>query len=357
MRIGYVPYSPDLRYAGDRRRFCYYARKRNIAFELAKPSETYDIVVVTERGDLSTWSGYSRGEARVVYTLINRYLAVPRWDPKGLLRGVAKFVTREASHLQLNYWRAMEAMCERADAVVCTTQEQRQDILPYCQNVHVILDIHSDDVHAVKTRYTSGDTFNFGWEGLAENIEPFLTIRDVLARLQQKRRIALHLVTELRYGRFMRKYWQSDTARLTAKLPAPTYLYQWHPDTCSAIIAACDMALIPIALDKPVDAGKPENKLLLFWRLGMPTVVSATPAYSRAMRECGLAMDCRTDQEWEETLLGLLGNEEARRQAGQKGKAFVQKYHGEQTILKQWDTLFSSVLKEKEREAEPASVR
>jgi len=344
LRIGYVPYSPDLRYAGDRRRFCYYARKRNIVFELAKPSETYDIVVVTERGDLSMWSSYSRGEARVVYTLINRYLAVPRWDPKGLLRGVAKFVTREASHLQLNYWRAMEAMCERADAVVCTTQEQRQDILPHCQNVHVILDIHSDDVHAVKTRYASGDTFNFGWEGLAENIEPFLTIRDVLARLQQKRRIALHLVTELRYGRFMRKYWQSDTARLTAKLPAPTYLYQWHPDTCSAVIAACDMALIPIALDKPVDAGKPENKLLLFWRMGVPTVASATPAYARAMRQADLPMACGTQDEWLDTLERYVASEAARRDAGQRGRRFAEEHYSEERILADWDKLFASVL-------------
>src|SRR3989440_1588710 len=344
MRIGYVPYSPDLRYAGDRRRFCYYARKRNIPFELARPSETYDIVVVTERGDLSTWSSYSRGDAKVVYTLINRYLAVPRWDPKGLLRGVAKFVTREAHHLQLNYWRAMEAMCERADAVVCTTQEQRQDILPYCQNVHVILDIHSDDVHTVKARYASGDTFNFGWEGLAENIEPFFAIRNVLARLQQKRRIALHLVTELRYGRFMRTYWRSDTARLTAKLPTPTYLYQWHPDTCSAVIAACDMALIPIALDKPVDAGKPENKLLLFWRMGVPTVVSATPAYARAMGQAGLPMACRTPDEWLDTLERYIASEAARRDAGQRGRHFAEEHYSEERILADWDKLFASVL-------------
>ena len=45
------------------------------------------------------------------------------------------------------------------------------------------------------------------------------------------------------------------------------------------------------------------------------------------MRECGLATDCRTDREWEETLLGLLGNKEARRQAGQKGEAFAQHQH------------------------------
>jgi len=344
LRIGYVPYTDDLAYAGDRRRFCYYAHKRNIPFELAKPSESYDIVVVTERGDLSTWSTYNRGSAKIVYSLINRYLAVPWWDLKASLRGVAKFVTREARHLQLNYWRAMEAMCERADAVVCTTDEQRQDILPYCKNVHIILDIHTADVRAVKTDYGSGDTFHFGWEGLAENIEPFFAIRAVLARLQRKRHVALHLVTERQYGRFMRKYWRSDTARLAAKLPVPTYLYQWNPHTCSAIIAACDMALIPIALDNPVDAGKPENKLLLIWRMGVPAVVSATPAYSRTMRRADLPMACRTQEEWVDTLERYVGSEAARRDAGQRGRRFAEEHYSEARILADWDKLFASVL-------------
>jgi len=40
----------DLRYAGDRRRFCRYAGQRNIRFELARPSEAYDVVVVTNMG-------------------------------------------------------------------------------------------------------------------------------------------------------------------------------------------------------------------------------------------------------------------------------------------------------------------
>ncbi len=344
LRIGYVPYTNDLGYAGDRRRFCYYARQRNIPFELAKPSETYDIVVVTERGDLSTWSAYGRGNAKVIYSLINRYLAVPSWDPKGLLRGVAKFVTGEARQLQLNYRRAMQAMCQRADAVVCTTEEQRQDILPYCDNVHIILDIHSADVRAVKTDYSIGDTVHFAWEGLAENIGPFFALHDVLAQLQRRRSVALHLVTELRYSRYMRKYWRQDTARLVAGLPIPTYLYQWNPYMCSAVITACDMALIPIAVNKPIDAGKPENKLLLFWRMGVPTVVSATPAYARAMRQANLPMACRTQEEWLNTLQRYISSEAARREAGQRGRRFAEEHYSEERILAGWDALFASVL-------------
>ena len=67
-------------------------------------------------------------------------------------------------------------------------------------------------------------------------------------------------------------------------------------------------------------------------------------------------MDCRTATEWEEALLALLGNEEARRQAGQKGKSFAEKYFGEERILEQWDVLFSSLLARGEQEIADATL-
>ena len=35
LKIGYVPMSRDLKHPGDRRRFLYYAKQRNINFEIA----------------------------------------------------------------------------------------------------------------------------------------------------------------------------------------------------------------------------------------------------------------------------------------------------------------------------------
>src|SRR6267378_392866 len=131
-RIGYVPYSEDFHPPGDRRRFWRYATRRSIRFEVARPAERYDIVVLSERADLSVWHRYRIGEAKIIYDLIDSYLAVPRTNLKGLFRGVAKFVSRQSRHLQVSYWRAIARMCERADAVVCTTPEQRQEILRYC---------------------------------------------------------------------------------------------------------------------------------------------------------------------------------------------------------------------------------
>ena len=47
------------------------------------------------------------------------------------------------------------------------------------------------------------------------------------------------------------------------------------------IATGCDLAVIPLPLDRPLERGKPESKLVSFWRMGMPVVTSSTPAYRR----------------------------------------------------------------------------
>src|SRR5260370_9882665 len=139
LRIGYAPCSESLELPGDRRRFCYYARKRNLVFEIARPTETYGVVVVTAVGDISVWKDYGRGNAKIIYDQVDAYLTTPALSMKGLLRGAAKFPVRQNRHLLLNYATAIRRMCRRADAAICSTEEQQRDIHRFCRNVHAFL--------------------------------------------------------------------------------------------------------------------------------------------------------------------------------------------------------------------------
>ena len=272
------------------------------------------------------------------------YLSVPRTDPKGLLRGLAKFVAGQSRRLRLDHWKALEEMCRRADAVICSTEEQRRTVLPFCDNTHIILDIHAM-YGAAKVDYAAGDAFHLVWEGLPHNLVFFREIDDVLRGLASRRRITLHLVTALRYRQYADKYRARRAEDLARGLSVPVRLYEWDERTCPPILAAGDLALIPVPLGDPFAAGRPENKLLLLWRMGVPTVVSATPAYSRAMAGAGLSMACRNAEEWREILEKYMEDEEARRDAGCRGRAFVEANHGQERVLAQWDELFRSVLR------------
>jgi len=342
-----VPFEPTFAHPGDRRRFCFYAKQRGLDFEIADPRRDYDVVVVSPGGDISVWQRY-RGSAKIIYQQIDSYLAAGNSDWKAVFRGAAKFAVRQNRHLLLDYVKGIQRMCSRADAVICTTAEQQDDIRPYCSNVHVILDFHSTVTARVKQDYAAGDVFNFVWEGLPGNLAYFSQIRGVLDEIKRRRRIALHLVTDLEYGEYLHgkvgKRHATDLARRTFGSLDGVYLYAWNEQTAAAVMTACDLALIPMDLEHPLIRGKPENKLLLFWRMAMPAIVSATPAYARAMCDSGLHMACSTPQEWTAMLDRFMSDEEARRTAGWRGKQFAEQYYNVEKMLSQWDEVFASVL-------------
>lgn len=343
LRIGYVPMDNRLTQPGDRRRFCYYASKRNIKFEIADPSQDYDLVILTERADISLWSRYKKGKAKVIYDFVDSYLAVRHSDIKAVFRGLAKFISRDSRYPELNYCKAIEGMCARSDAVICSTQEQKKDISKFCKNAHIILDFHCNVVKDIKTSYSSGEVFNLVWEGLPCNIGSFYEIKEVLEQLKRQYRVALHVITDLQYYKYMGRFGRRQTQKLTSKLFDNIILHEWNENTCSSIITSCDMAIIPIPLDDPLAAGKPENKLLLFWRMGVPAVVSATPAYLRAMKGCGLEMACRDKNEWLAIIEKYILDANARRKAGELGRIFAENNYGENNILSAWDRVLGSV--------------
>lgn len=347
LRIGYVPSTPSFTAPSDRRRFVHYARRRDLTFEIASLSGTYDIVVLTQRADISAWRGYPRGRTKIIYDAIDSYLAIPSSDVKQALRGLVKYANRQNRFLELSYRKSIEQMCRRADAVICSTEEQRQLIQPFCGNVQLILDFQVNDAIAVKTDYARNETFNFVWEGLASSGIPTTLLREILEPISHQNKIALHLITDLVYYRYSDLYVKTHTVDVVNRNFGPfarhVYIYQWNPMVLSRMTTACDLALIPIPLDNPFQRGKPENKLLLFWRMGMPAVTSATPAYTQTMKRCYLPMACGSIADWHSVIQQYMGDEFARKHAGQTGRIFAETHYSEEQLLHRWDELFASL--------------
>jgi hypothetical protein len=347
LRIGYFPSSESLSAPADRRRFVYYARRRGLVFELADPEQHYDLVVLNQRADLSIWRRYRPGKSRIIYEANDSYMSVPMTDLKQLQRGVFKFLSGQSRYLQLDYRRAVAEMCRRADAVVCSTDEQQELIRPYCTNVHMILDFQDQDVLAEKKVYEGGKRFNFVWEGLASSGIPMMLLREMLEPISREHEIALHLVTDLVYHRYSnmigRVQTPSEVARKFGKFARNVFLYQWNPFALSAIATACDLALIPIDMNNSFARGKPENKLLVLWRMGVPTLTSATPAYTRAMQRAGLDMACRDSAEWRTKILHYMSGLSDRAAAGRKGLHIASTIYSVEEMMQRWDEVLASL--------------
>lgn len=344
LRVGYAPMTEDFSAPGDRRRFAGWAARRGVRVEVADPGQPYDAVVVTQGADLSIWRRPRPDAGKVVFDLTDSYLAIPPFDMKGLLRGAAKFVVRQTRYPVLNYWAALRGMCLRADAVVCVTDEQRASVLSECGNTHVILDLQEADVLAVKSDYRAGTPFALVWEGLGGNVTTLATLGPVVRELRRRHEVIVRIVTNPVFPSVLRRYVPRDALAIARGfLGDGVELVPWSAQNLAAVATAGDLAVIPIPLDDMLRYGKPENKLLVFWRLGLPVVTTATPAYGRAMRACGVPLLCRTEAEWVETLERCIGDEDLRRRAALAGQAWARKEHSDEHILERWDAVFYSL--------------
>ena len=338
-RIGYVPYTSDLQGPGDRRRFIAYARARNLSFELARFEERYDVVVLSEAADISLWPEYSHG--KIVFDLIDSYLAVPRTDLKQFLRGPIRYALGKHSRLR-DYLLSLREMCRRSDAVICATEEQKRSIMQFCNNVHVILDIHSSVTKKIKIEYAAAKPFRLVWEGLPSNLPQLAMLAPVLRSLEGRIDFELNVLTKP--GRFPGHLWKTDPRRFLMRYFDHVRLHDWNEETCSEIITSCDLGVIPINLADMVAIGKSENKLLGLWRMGLPVITSATPAYRRVMNEVGTPeLSCQNDLQWTAVLDRMMSDEPARFDAAKRGRAYAEEKHGSSAVLARWDTMFSSL--------------
>lgn len=347
LRIAYVPYTESFTAPGDRRRLCFYGKERGLNIELYEPGKTYDLVVLSSLADLTWWSRQPReGTPKIIFDMVDSYLQIDRKELRARLRGTAKFLLRQHAHLEVSYHDSIIRMCERADAIICSTPEQRETLLPFNTNVHHILDYHSNDATAIKSEYASGPTTNIVWEGVPGNVDAFASVSEVLQRVAKTHDIALHLITDLGYkvvngpGPLIPTRWLLDR-----RLPnLRTYLYEWNDLMFSSIASSCDIAIIPLLRDSPISMAKPENKLLLFWRMGLPVVAASTAAYNRATKEAGVGITCETDKEWEEALVAMIESESLRKATGTAGRTHAESKHGIPSLTAKWDTVLASVL-------------
>ncbi len=343
-RVGYVPVSRDCAYPTDARLFCHYAKRRGVEYRLVGRPEPLDVVVLSQMADLTAWRRASP-ETKLVFIFENPYFAIPHRNAKSLLRGTAKFLSRQHSHWEPNYTATLRRMCGRADAVLTSTEEQRRSILPFCSNVVVMEAFHTGVIKRVKQDYARGEALHIVWEGLGGNVRTLGVIRDVLRTLSRETKLVVHLVTDLEYAAALGRLGKRPTVRLAREALGDVEftMEQWDAETLSRVATECDLAVIPLPLDSPFERGKAPNKLLLFWRMGVPVVASATPAYRREMEAAGLDLACETGADWLGALRRLAADESARAEAGRRGMAAVEERYGEEILLERWDRMFASL--------------
>ena len=339
LKIGYYPHSKTLKQPGDRRRFVFFAQTLNLNFEIANPNVKYDVVFLTSSCNISQWLNYKKQypNTKIIFELIDSYVLE---KPSALryLKGTSRFITGKDSKFYLDYNKAFYSIIKIADSVVCSTPLQKKFIEHYNKNVHVSLDYFENEIPFRKSNFKVGEKLKIVWEGQSYTVENLLVINEALKQLKSE--VELHIITD-KIIKYPFKIFDIKTDKLLSKLSVNYHFHEWQYDTFCTLCASCDLAIIPLNEKKEIMWNKPENKLLFFWQLGVPTLTSSSPAYKRVMDCAGLDMNAQNITEWINKIRQFKNlNTEQKNANIEKMNSYVLNFHSKQNIIDNWIKIF-----------------
>jgi hypothetical protein len=210
--------------------------------------------------------------------------------------------------------------------------------------VHPILDLHGE-FEFVPPIIRQSDRFDIVWEGLTATLPAVRQVLPALRSLARSCQLRLHLVTDLEAPKFMNRFVVRRTEEIVANWGIDIELHKWTVETLNEVAGSCDVAIVPVDLTDPLAVGKPENRMRIFWRLGLPVVVSANPAHIRAASLAGLGdhVVCSTIEEWEKVLVRLSTSPALRLEMALAGQAAARSSFSDESLALRWDRVIDSL--------------
>lgn len=347
LKIGYWPLSQTLLSAGDRRRLVFWAQARGHDIVMDQ-NQNVDVILASENSDFNS-SYFDQKQIPVVFDLVDAYLS-PLNSIDDLARGFAKHLTGQISGRVKPFSHHVRDFCTRSKAVICSSVEQEMVINAFNTNTHVILDSHDEipflDPTLFKGRKT--DISRILWEGQPATIRGVGNISSALFQLSKSNSLHLDFVTDEKYFQLLNKYIQKDTLDLLKKdlkqIIDLVEITPWTPSNLVKCAQNASVAMIPIDLSVPMQRMKPENRLLIMWRLGLPCLTSPSPAYARVAQEAGVTSICDSTHDWLENFNRLLNDPAFAQNEIVSGQNYLRDNHNRATLLNKWDLAFESVM-------------
>lgn len=345
LRIGYQPLSADLSQPGDRRRVVFWAKHRGheIVTDLNQP---VDVILLSEKADFGAFPKKA-SRAPVIFDLVDAYLAKES-HAKDWFRGSSKVLTGQLSGAPKAFTKFVENLCLSAAAVICSSPEQKETIAPFSENVHVILDSHDELPMIPFSQQNEQSRKYILWEGMPATIGGVSQIANALESIQKNRDLEMRFVTNMKYFLLLGRFLERDTSALLEKTMGNMYshskIISWSTQNLVEEAKRASVAVIPIDLSNPLQYLKPENRLLIMWRLGLPCLTSPSPAYKRVASIAQTDTICSSLEDWQVKMTKVLDRCDVAEEIVSQGQTYLKEFHNKDLLLARWDAAFESVL-------------
>ncbi len=309
LSIGYIPYSPKCNSAGDRRRFIFFAKTYNLDFEVFDYKNNYDLVISSSQVNPKLLLNLP-SKTKVIFDFIDPYLAESNFSLRRFSRGIFRYIRGSSSDLYLDYKNAFKNILKRSNVVICSSLEQKRILLPYNENIKIILDSHIEECTSLKNKFRIGEIINIGWEGQHATLPAFLKLVRNIQKTTLGKKVHFHVLTDDKPAHIDKVLYGSSVKDYLVKKNLPITFYPWSISNLNKLTKLCEFAVIPVNLKNPMHILKPENRIHLFWRLGIPVIASATNSNLRAMRLCSHDLCANTLDDWVLSIEKLIKTED-----------------------------------------------
>lgn len=350
--IGFTPHSADLTHPADRRRFGAAIRYFDLDYEFAQFDQAYDIVLLTTAADLSVWREYKKKETAegnspfIIFDFCDNLLASS--VIKDIFRRLAYVGTGNSKKIGISYKALIYDIIKSADLVIVGSEEQRHYLESFSEKVCVIHDYFGYEVcSGERKNHSKINTMpRIVWEGLSHGNKKIWDLLEKECRPLSEvfESVGVDIITDEACCKFGKRYFCQPTDSILSKIfqnsPLTFSFHPWSQDTIKSVVAAADVAVIPIPND-PVMRMKPENKLLYFWSLGIPVVASDTGSYKRVMNACGLDGYCVSNGGFSDAILRLLESQAEREEYRARAHLYLKATFGADFFERTWLTVLN----------------
>lgn len=293
MKIGILPNSQNLNHPQDRRRYLPFFKKNNVEFEIADFNKLYDILYISLNCDLNLWSLYkkkfSNNKIRIIFDLSDNYLVDNFFI--SFLRSIGHFLTGRTKFLRFDYRKSILDILKISDVVTVGSKEQKDYLSKYTNSQIIIINDNFEEFDnlIIEKKPLINHSINILWEGYSHSLFYIARfIKEILVKSKKviNKDINLYVVSDCIMCRYFARFFCSSTEQFLVKKFGKTgikiFFKEWNTHNLVLFSSICHFAIIPLTRER-LFSQKPENKILLYWKLKIPVVVSSIPSYKRIM--------------------------------------------------------------------------
>ncbi len=342
LKIGYVPYLPDLSQPADRRRFPFFAKANDIHFEIADQNKIYDVILLTAFSDLSQWLVYKKKNpaTKFIFEMVDSLIFSPNLFDK-LFKGIGKYIMGNESSLHLNYKDILIKWLKAADLVICSSTATAKVLEQWNRNVSVSLDYMQNEVVKNKTDYAINGKIKLVWEGQGVVCRQLLNYKELFKRVNLF--CDLYIITDEtypKYGGLIKR----NISTIINQLPINTFFHKWEIYKNFEQLIEYDCGIIPLNKNNKMALYKPANKLISFSFAGLPSVVSDIPSYIEFMDCAGTELYCSNIDEWVFKLESIKNmKSEERQNIATKNLDYVTNNYSNEALHQSWYRIFEKL--------------